>query len=98
MLLLCCQSVNRAVTMKAVSETEIREAIETFLSGTMGVQVKPGESFAGMGVDSMAILKILFFLERELDISIPDSALTSENIYSIQTLAAAAYQVSTTSS
>ncbi len=76
---------------------ELKKAMELFLADNMGVQVEPGASFAHMGVDSMAILKILLFLEKEFGIYIPDSELTWENIRSIDSLATAAQaQVSST--
>jgi len=69
------------------STSEIKKAIETFLSDNMGVKVEDGISFAQIGVDSMGILKVLLFLEKECGIYIPDSELTSENIRSVESLA-----------
>jgi len=43
---------------------------------------------AESGVDSMALLKVLVFLEREFGIWIPDEDLTDDVITSAQTLAA----------
>ena len=76
-----------------ISEAEISGAIESFLKNSMGITIEPGATFASMGVDSMAILKILMFLEKELGIYVPDSELTWENIQSVATLSEIAFKV-----
>jgi len=74
---------------KRPSPDEPRQAVRTFLQDNMGVPAASGAgiTFAQMGVDSMAILKILLFLEREFGIYLPDSDLTWENIRSPDALA-----------
>jgi len=75
---------------------QLKTAIESFLRERMGIMCGSSEhvSFAEMGVDSMAVLKILLFLEKEFDIYLPDSKLTYENVKSPDTLARAALSVS----
>ncbi len=84
------RSVLGKLSKNRPSLSELKRAIESFLADNMGVQVESGAPFANMGVDSMAILKILLFLEKEFGIYLPDSELTWENIRSIDSLAAAA--------
>ena len=72
------------------SFSELKRAMEAYLADHMGVMVESGATFAHMGVDSMAILKLLLFLEKEFGIYLPDSELTWENIQSVDTLAGAA--------
>ncbi len=46
------------------------------------------DDLAAAGVDSMALLKVLVFVEREFGIWVPDEDLTDEVIQSARTLAA----------
>lgn len=75
-------------------QAEISRAIEIFLHDTMSVSgFSEDSSFAVMGVDSMAILRILLFLEEKFGIYLPDSSLTWENIQSPAALASAAHRI-----
>lgn len=49
--------------------------------------VAADDDLAAAGVDSMALLKVLVFLEREVGVWIPDEDLTDDVIRSARTLA-----------
>jgi acyl carrier protein len=49
--------------------------------------VAADDDLAAAGVDSMALLKVLVFLEREFGLWVPDEDLTDEVIRSARTLA-----------
>ena len=57
--------------------------------------VAADDELAAAGVDSMALLKVLVFLEREFGIWIPDEDLTDDVITSARTLAAYVCHVTT---
>lgn len=44
-----------------------------------------------VGIDSVSLLEILLYLERQFDIYIADESLTAENISSVRQLALTAY-------
>jgi len=44
-----------------------------------------------VGIDSVSLLEILLYLERQFDIYIADESLTAENISSVRRLALTAY-------
>ena len=48
-------------------------------------------SFEKVGIDSVSLLEILLYLERQFDIFIADESLTPENISSVRRLAITAY-------
>lgn len=50
--------------------------------------VGPDDVLADAGVDSMALLKVLVFLEREVGVWVPDEDLTDDVVRSARTLAA----------
>jgi acyl carrier protein len=69
---------------------EVAAAIVRFLDTEImaeGHTVAPDDDLAAAGVDSMALLKVLVFLEREIGIWVPDEDLTDEIVRSARTLA-----------
>ena len=48
-------------------------------------------SLQKVGIDSVSLLEILLYLERQFDIYIADESLTAENISSVRRLAITAY-------
>ena len=70
---------------------DVAAAIVRFLETEImaeGHVVAIDDDLAAAGVDSMALLKVLVFLERELGIWVPDEDLTDEIVRSARTLAA----------
>jgi acyl carrier protein len=52
-----------------------------------GRSIAPTDSFEGAGIDSMALLKILLYVETEFGIWIPDEDQVDEHIANARTLA-----------
>lgn len=51
-------------------------------------KLSPKSTLAELGIDSLAQLQLIVMAENELGASIPDSALTEVNLYSLETLSA----------
>jgi acyl carrier protein len=52
-----------------------------------GRSVQPDDEFEQMGIDSMALLKVLLFVEAEFGFWMPDEDLVAENLTSPRVLA-----------
>lgn len=68
----------------------ISEALCAFIRSNLlapGVDLKPHTPFASLGLDSFSLLEIILFIERKYSLSLPDMALTKENLHSADTLA-----------
>ena len=75
--------------MKA-SISDIRADLLQFISSQLvadGVEVLPGTPFEQLGLDSFSLIEIVMFIERKYDLPLPDTALTRENLYSVESLA-----------
>ena len=73
------------------SVDDVSAAIVRFLNTEIMAAAHPiaaDDVLADAGVDSMALLKVLVFLERELGVWVPDEDLADEVIRSARTLAA----------
>ena len=69
---------------------EIVDALTTFINTSImarGHPVHPDEDLEEAGVDSMALLKILLFIEAEFGFWMPDEDLVEENTASARALA-----------
>jgi len=69
---------------------EIVGAITTFINSSVmahGHPVDPDEDLEQAGIDSMALLKILLFIEAEFGFWMPDEDLVEENTASARALA-----------
>ena len=76
--------------MPAPSVDEVTAAIVRFLNARIMAEtnaVGADDDLAAAGVDSMALLKVLVFVEREYGIWVPDEELTDDVIRSARTLA-----------
>ncbi|HOX83120.1 MAG TPA: acyl carrier protein [Chryseolinea sp.] len=56
------------------------------------IQVQPDTSLAKIGIDSLAIIELVLFLERKFKITLPEKELVPENFISANTLANCAVQ------
>ncbi len=68
----------------------VTTAIVRFLNAEImaaGHAVGPDDVLADAGVDSMALIKVLVFLERELGVWVSDEDLSDEVVRSARTLA-----------
>ncbi len=73
------------------SVEQVTAAVVRFLNTEIMAASNPlaaDDPLAAAGVDSMALLKVLVFLEREFGLWVPDEDLTDDVITSARTLAA----------
>ncbi len=78
------------MTPSALSEAEVAEALVGYVNAHImasGRAIGSEDSFEAAGVDSMALLKILLFVETEYGFWVPDEDLSDENTGSAQALA-----------
>jgi acyl carrier protein len=71
-------------------QNQIAAQLATFINTTIMARshpVEPDDDLAMAGVDSMALLKILLFIEAEYGFWMPDEDLVEENIASVRALA-----------
>ncbi len=76
--------------MSAPSVEAVTAAVVRFLNTEIMAPTHPLDAddvLADAGVDSMALLKVLVFLEREIGVWIPDQDLTDEVVRSARSLA-----------
>ena len=74
----------------AIEPNAVAAALTAFVNGSImarGRCVAPNDEFDRMGVDSMALLKVLLFVETEFGFWMPDEDLVAENLRSPQALA-----------
>jgi acyl carrier protein len=55
--------------------TVIRDFVHDLHPDESGTQLPAGATFDALGIDSMSLVDLLFTLEREFDVAIPDEAL-----------------------
>jgi len=68
----------------------IAHALTAFVNANLmarGQTLQPDDDFESMGIDSMALLKILLFVEAEFGFWMPDEDLVAENLASPRALA-----------
>jgi acyl carrier protein len=73
-------------SVDAVTAAVVRFLNTEIMAATSAIG--PDDVLADAGVDSMALLKVLVFLERELGVWVPDEDLTDDVVTSARTLAA----------
>jgi acyl carrier protein len=70
---------------------EIQAGLQTYICQDLGANIPdldPETPLASAGIDSMALLRILLFVEERFGVYLPDEALTAENIYNLSSLSA----------
>jgi acyl carrier protein len=73
-----------------MSDDTVAATLTAFVNATImarGRTVHPDDSFELMGIDSMALLKVLLFVEEEFGFWMPDEDLVAENLASPRALA-----------
>jgi acyl carrier protein len=73
-----------------LSVEAVTAAVVRFLNAEImaaSAAVGPDDVLAAAGVDSMALLKVLVFLEREVGVWVPDEDLTDDVVRTARTLA-----------
>lgn len=73
-----------------VSVEDVQEDLLSFIRSTILVDnaaISSDTLFSDLGIDSVAFLEILLYLERQFNVYIDDRDLTPENISSVRQLA-----------
>jgi acyl carrier protein len=71
-----------------VFETTICDFIRSELHGSRNLAAfGPGDSLFALGLDSLAVMRIVAFCEEEFDVAIPDEDLMPDNFENVQSLA-----------
>ena len=81
--------VNRA-SPPALDSDPVAHAVTVFVNATIMARdrpIQPDDEFEMVGVDSMALLKVLLFVEAEFGFWPPDEDLVAENLRSPRALA-----------
>lgn len=71
-------------------QNEICESLCGFIQANLvadGVRVEGDTSLTKLGLDSFSIIEIVLFVERQYGLTLPDEALSQENIQSASTIA-----------
>lgn len=77
-------------TSTEMNPEAVASALIAFVNGHImarGRVVAPDDDLEAAGVDSMALLRILLFIEAEFGFWMPDEDLVQENIASVRNLA-----------
>ena len=73
-----------------LEDDAVAHALTAFVNANImarGRSVQPDDEFEAMGIDSMALLKVLLFVEAEFGFWMPDEDLVAENLASPRALA-----------
>jgi acyl carrier protein len=77
-------------SLDAIDHDAIVQALTAFVDANImarGLRIQPDDEFEMMGIDSMAMLKVLLFVESEFGFWPPDEDLIMENLRSPRALA-----------
>jgi acyl carrier protein len=72
------------------AQDAVASALTAFLNANImarGRSIQPDDDFELVGIDSMALLKVLLFIEAEFGFWMPDEDLVAENLASARALA-----------
>lgn len=73
-----------------IEDDAVAAALTAFVNANImarGRSIQPDDDFEPMGIDSMALLKVLLFIEAEFGFWMPDEDLVPENLTSPRALA-----------
>ena len=73
-----------------IDHDSVTSALTAFVNANImarGRSLEPDDDFELMGIDSMAMLKVLLFVEAEFGFWMPDEDLVAENLASPRALA-----------
>lgn len=76
--------------LPALDHDTVAHALTAFVNATImapGRRIQPDDDFEMMGIDSMALLKVLLLVEAEFGFWPPDEDLVAENLRSTRALA-----------
>jgi len=75
------------MTDQEIKAAEISAALKEFLCNDLCKKdIDVNKSFAELGIDSMALLRIILFLEERFKVNITDNLLTIEHLKDINSL------------
>jgi acyl carrier protein len=77
-------------SLGGVEQDGVARALTAFVNANIlarGRRLQPDDDFEMMGIDSMALLKVLLFVEAEFGFWMPDEDLVAEHLTSPRTLA-----------
>jgi acyl carrier protein len=77
-------------SLPAIDPGTVAHALTAFVNVNImapGRRIRPDDEFEMMGIDSMALLKVLLFVEAEFGFWPPDEDLVAENLRSPRALA-----------
>ena len=77
-------------SLPAIDPGTVAQALTAFVNANImahGRRIQPDDEFEMMGIDSMALLKVLLFVEAEFGFWPPDEDLVAENLRSPRALA-----------
>jgi acyl carrier protein len=77
-------------SLAAIDHDAVVRALTAFVDANImarGRRIQPDDEFEMMGIDSMAMLKVLLFVEAEFGFWPPDEDLVTENLLSPRALA-----------
>jgi acyl carrier protein len=72
-------------SLPAIDPGTVAHALTAFVNANImahGRRIQPDDEFEMMGIDSMALLKVLLFVEAEFGFWPPDEDLVAENLRS----------------
>ena len=84
------RNAGESLTVIRLAPEAIVKVLTTFIDATImarGHPVQPDDDLELAGLDSMALLKILLFIEAEYGFWMPDEDLIEENIRTVRALA-----------
>jgi len=84
------RNAGESLTVIRLAPEAIVKVLTTFIDATImarGHPVQPDDDLELAGLDSMALLKILLFIEAEYGFWMPDEDLVEENIRTVRSLA-----------
>jgi len=84
------RNAGESLTVIRLEPEAILKVLTTFIDATImarGHPVQPDDDLELAGLDSMALLKILLFIEAEYGFWMPDEDLVEENIRTVRSLA-----------
>jgi acyl carrier protein len=82
--------MSRGNSRAGTEHDAVADALTAFVNANImarGRSVQPDDEFELMGIDSMALLKVLLFVEAEFGFWMPDEDLVAENLTSPRALA-----------
>ena len=77
-------------SLPATDHDTVAQTLTAFVNANImarGRRIQPDDDFEMMGIDSMALLKVLLFVEAEFGFWPPDEDLVAENLRSPRALA-----------